>query len=303
MTRRTTPPAKRHGWFGPDEAKRAFATLGPALPPFFIAGTPQRSERRRVVLWDYTRQANGGNHLPTHQQEIGDCVSMGAANAVDYLAAMEIVRLGDPERLRPAFPPYLYGISRVQVGGGRLENSDGSLGIWAADGVRRYGVLAADTPGVPEYSGAIATTWGKRPGPPEPLIAAASSHLVGTTAQVTTYAAVRDALANGYPITVASTQGFLMRPRVDRGKHWGVPRGRWAHQMCLIGVDDSPERPGCYCLNSWGPDAHGRPADDAPPGGFWIDASIVDAMVAQGDSFAFSQFDGFPRQDLDFHLI
>jgi hypothetical protein len=163
--------------------------------------------------------------------------------------------------------------------------------------------LAADEAGVPAYSGSVARSWGRKPGPPKPFIDRADDHLVRATAPVSSYEQVRDALVNGYPVTVASMQGFKMKPTIDKGKHWGVPSGSWAHQMCFIGVDDDRRRPGCYCLNSWGPDAHGAPADDAPPGGFWVDADVVTRMVGQKDSFAFSQFDGFPEQKLDFTLV
>jgi hypothetical protein len=296
-----TAPDVRHGWLGQDAARRALDRLGERFPSFFIAAQTRATSGRRVVLWDYTRKVLGG-HLPTLRQEIGDCVSMGAANAVNYLACMEIVRLSDRERFRPAFPPFLYGVSRVQIGGGHLEG-DGSLGIWAADAVRRFGVLAGDANDVPPYSGRLARRWGEPPGPPQALMDRAKPHLLKSTALVRTYEQVRDALINGYPVTIASTQGFRMRPAVDRGKHWGVPAGTWAHQMCLVGCDDDASRPGCYCLNSWGADAHGPPGDDAPPGGFWIDAHVVDRMVRQGDSFAFSQFEGFPEQELDFSLV
>lgn len=297
-----TAPDKRFGWLGPDKAKAAFAVLGPSFAKFFIMNKTRATEGKRVVHWDYSKKVNKGRHFPTFAQEIGDCVSMGAANAVNYLAAIEIAKLGDPEEYHPAFQPYIYGISRVQIGGGRLGNSDGSLGVWAADGVRKFGVLRADADGVPAYEGDIAKRWGKS-GPPDSFITIAKPHTIGNTAPVTTYPQVRDAIVNGYPITVASMQGFLMKPRVDRGKSWGVASGQWAHQMCFIGVDDDSARPGCYVLNSWGPDAHGEPADDAPPGGFWVDAETVERMVSQGDSFAYTQFEGFPEQALDFHVI
>lgn len=294
------------GWLGPDAAARAIERLGSRVQSFRLdraegASYPASNVARRVVLWDFTRHLLG-RHLPTWTQQVGDCVSMGAVNAVDYLACMEVVQLGDRERYRPAFPPFVYGTSRVQVGGGRIDG-DGSLGVWAAEAVRRFGVLPGDVDGVPRYSGTVARRWGQPPGPPADVMKVARPHLVRATARVNNYEQVRDALANGYPVTVASMQGFAMRPVVEGGKHWGQPRGTWAHQMCLIGVDDAPRRPGAYCLNSWGPDAHGPPADDAPPGGFWIDAEVVARMVGQGDSFAYSQFEGFPAQELDFLLV
>lgn len=302
-----TEPRERFGWVPPSErsaaARERVEQILSTMPTFFVAGQSRATSGTRVVLWDFTRRINDGKHLPTFRQEVGDCVSQGAANGVNYLSAMEIARLGERERFRPAFQPYIYGISRVQVGGGRLGNSDGSVGAWAAEGVRQFGILAADEADVPGYSGSLARQWGKRPGPPAKFLEKAKPHVVRSTAPVSTYEQVRDALANGYPVTVASNQGFQMRGRVDRGKLWGVASGSWAHQMCFVGVDDDAARPGCYCLNSWGPDAHGPPADDAPPGGFWVDAAVVTRMVRQGDSFAFSQFEGFPEQDLDFRLV
>jgi hypothetical protein len=299
-------PAGQFGWVPPEERSadvtKIVESVLSSLPPFFVVGQTESSVGKRCVLWDYTRKINDEKHLPTYRQEIGDCVSMGAANAVNYLSAMEIVRLGDREKFRPAFQPFIYGISRVQIGGGRI-NGDGSIGSWAAEGLKKFGVLFADEPDVPKYSGSVAKTWGNCPGPPVQFLQRAKPFVLKTTSQVTSYEQVRDALVNGYPVTVASNQGFQMRGKVDRSKLWGVPAGSWAHQMCFIGVDDDSARPGCYCLNSWGPDAHGSPVDDAPPGGFWVDASVVTKMVRQQDSFACSQFDGFPAQDLDFRLI
>ena len=94
-----------------------------------------------------------------------------------------------------------------------------------------------------------------------------------------------------------------MAGKADRGKLWGVKSGVWNHQMCFIGVDDDSARPGAYCMSSWGPWVHGKPVDDAPPGGFWVDAEVVEEMVSQQDSYAYSQFEGFPEQKLDFMLI
>lgn len=300
---RITRPDARCGWLGIDAAKRAVADIGPTLPRFAIIGAADSSEGKRVVLWDYTRQVNRGSHLPTWRQEIGDCVSMGAANAIDYLACMEIARLGDRERYRRSFPPFIYGVSRMQIGGGKLGLSDGSLGVWAADAVRKFGVLACDEPKTPKYSGDVARTWGRTPGVPKAFLELGKPHCLKTVAQVSNYPQVRDALINGYPVTVASSRGFRMELRVANGKSWGVPAGQWFHQMCFVGVDDDSQRPGCYCLNSWGDTAHGKPADDAPPGGFWVDAEVVESMVKEGDSWAYSQFEGFPARKLNFRLL
>ncbi len=49
-------------------------------------------------------------------------------------------------------------------------------------------------------------------------------YLVKSTALVRTYEEVRDAIVNGYPVTVASNRGFQMRGRVDKGS-FGVSLG------------------------------------------------------------------------------
>lgn len=301
-----SPKKVRFGWAGIEKSKIAWDLISAEIPPtpFFIAQQTVGSDGARLVLWDYTKKVVG-KHLPCFRQEEGDCVSEGMANAVNYLSCMEIIRLGQKERFRSAYQPYIYGISRVQIGKKQLDfdlNESGSLGIWACEGVKQYGILAVDVPNVPPYSGEVAKDWGFH-GPPAEFIPIGQRHLVQTTSRVVHYEQVRDAILNGYPITVASSQGFKMRGVVDRGKLWGQPSGTWQHQMVFIGVDDDSSRPGCYCLNSWGATAHGDPPDDAPPGGFWVDAHIVEKMVSQGDSHAISQFDGFPEQKLDFMLI
>ncbi len=303
----TTAFQHRFGWMPRDKrsviAQDHIEKLLDGLPKFKIDNPKGSPAGQRVVLWDFARKVYGGKHLPTFRQEIGDCVSMGAANVVNYLQCMQIIREGKNQIYHPAYQPYIYGISRIQIGGGRLGGGDGSVGAWAAEGMKKYGVLRADFPGVAPYSGSVAKKWGARPGPPSSFIAEAKQYLVKTYSQVNSYEDVIEALYNGYPVTVASNRGFQMAPRVDKGKSWGSPSGSWAHQMCFPGFDDDSRRPGCYLLNSWGASAHGTPADDAPPGGFWIDADVVTAMCRQDDSFAFSQFDGFPGQELDFSLL
>jgi hypothetical protein len=169
--------------------------------------------------------------------------------------------------------------------------------------VQTYGVLDAQYEGVPEYSGRVAKTWGRR-GPPEEFIEHAKQFCVKTVAPVRSAAEVRDAVCNGYPVTIASNWGGRMQPRVVDGRLVNERSGTWNHQMCIIGYDgETGSEPYYYVLNSWGAAAHGTPPDDAPPGGFWIRTKDVEYIVKQGDSFAFSDFDGFPAQELDFRII
>lgn len=291
-----TPEAVRDGWMAGE--------VDPDAPQFFVSGQVGSSEGAVVELWDYARAINGGKHFPTFRQAIGDCVANGLANALNYGQAADIYfgRVAATE-FHPVDRPWLYGVSRTdkEIGNGRLGSSDGSVGRWAVMAAKMRGVLAADANGVPPYSGERARSWGIR-GPPEEFAWLAGPHTLETYAQVSTYEDVRDALANSYPVTIASNVGFQMQPVVSGGKHWGRPSGSWAHQMCLIGIDDtavSPftgEKGAAYCLNSWGDNAHGTPADDAPPGGFWIDRKTIERIVRQNDSWAVSGFAGFPAR-------
>lgn len=292
---------KSFGWLGPQAARRAWDAFADQFPAFEIQGAATSTAGKRACLWEAMQRVTG-DYLPNIRQEIGDCVSWGARNAVDHTAAVEIA-LGEREQFRASFPPYFYGISRVQVGGGKLGNSDGSLGVWAADGVRRYGVLAADQPDVPDYSGRVAKEWGYR-GPPSAMIELARPHPFRTTARIRSYAELRDALANGYACTIASLRGYAMRLRDEHGKSWFVGRDTWPHQMALVAVDDDPARPAAYRLNSWGPDAHG-PQLDGPPGGGWCHAEELDRELRDDgcECFAFSGFEGFPARPIDWSVF
>jgi hypothetical protein len=74
--------------------------------------------------------------------------------------------------------------------------------------------------------------------------------------------------------------------------------------MCIMGVDDEHSTPYALILNSWG-DAHGRlkAFDDTneslPVGVLRVERRAIEGMIRQGETFAISNFDGFPEQGLD----
>lgn len=309
-----TPIADRYGWAGPEVAAEAREQLGDAIQAFRLDGVAQDTRGKRVVLWEYSKKINGGKHFPTLRQQVGSCVGHGATNALWYLMAVQIALGNLPHEAILPYEPAVYGFMR-EAGGFRISG-DGGVGAWAVDGAKRFGVVRSSIQGLPpwtvtegkcgttiSFAGSVDRAWGRRPGVPQEYRPEAARHLLRAYAQVTSYDDVRDAIANGYPVTVASGVGFDGGMRAEGGKLWGVRGGSWSHQMCFIGVDDAAGRKGCYCLNSWGADAHGCPVDDAPPGGFWVDDEVVSAMVGQDDSFAWSSFDGFPEQELDFSII
>lgn len=284
------------GWAGHDLAVEANEALG--MKPIGFYGLPGAAETRK--LWEFAIKVTGG-HLPNYRQEVGDCVSHGMKNAIQILSCVQIAK-GERQEYHHVFPPYIYGISRVQIGGGRLRGQDGSLGSWAAEGVRRYGILFNDDPDVPPYSGSIARKWGDA-GPPQEMIEAAKDNPVKTTAKVSTFDEAAQAISNGYPVTIASDVGFAgnnMQGVTKNGKCWEEPSGSWGHQMMICAVDMSDRS--MFILNSWGADLWSNQPDGAPPGGFWTSERAINRILSQDDSWACSQFEGFPAQKLD-HLL
>jgi hypothetical protein len=298
------------GWGRPKLAEKVFRQIREAcdasLPRFVLAGAGQGTAGQRFVAWDAAKLVTGGM-LAVYEQQVGDCVGNGWAQALGYQQCVEIVG-GDWERFRPIHASYAYATSR-EVGGWKISG-DGSLGAWMAEAGRELGNLPADeeayAAGVPRYAGALSRRWGRRPGPPEELRSLALPQLVKTIAPVRSYEQLRDAIVGAKSMcTIASMMGFRMRLELDArtNKHWFVGKDTWPHQMCLVGCDDDRRRPGVFCLNSWGSQAHG-PQADGPAGGGWIDAEVIDRWLRDPDTecFALSAFDGFKQRELDYRL-
>ncbi len=274
--------------------------------PMFCTGAAPLAgsgEGKTVLLHQAVERVAG--QFPVRTQTIGDCVSHGWALAVDVLKAVEIDN-GESESWKTitATEP-IYASSRVEVGGGRLGNGDGSYGAWAARAVQEYGTLLRQRYGrydLSTYSGSKARQWGRRNGGvPDDLEPAMREHPVRSVSLVASYEEARDAIANGFPVPVCSNQGFSSR-RDPEG--FARPRGNWAHCMCFVSVDDD-RRPGLLCVNSWGaswitgPKRHGQ-----PDGSFWVDADVAHRMLSrQPDSYAISNFEGYPSRDLDYRGI
>lgn len=287
------------GWLAPadrtKEQQEQHEKLVATMPAFRIVGDVPNAPTS-AYLWKSVIKVLGKN-TRNYPQEIGDCVSFGAKNVMEVLQCVEIDLRGEREQFHPIFPPFIYGVSRVQIGGGQISG-DGSVGSWAADGAKKYGILRSDAPGCPSYSGSVAKSWG-RSGPPKEFLEFAKPNIVKTTAPVRNASEAKAAILNGYPVTVASNVGYEGAYYTKNGKKFKKRGGNWGHQMCFIGVDDD----GFYELNSWGEDAFEPPLNDEPPGGFWVSYEDADRQLSQDDSFAWSQFDGFPAQALVYDIL
>ena len=235
-----------------------------------------------------------------------NCVSFGWAGGVDNLRAAQIVRGGLKEQLQAltATEP-IYGGSRFEIGGNNRRapfNGDGSNGVWAADYLKKYGILLRQPyPGghdFTNYSGTKARQYGAR-GVPNELESIAREHPVITASLVQSYEEIRDALANGYFVVVCSNIGFgPTGGNVRDAEGFLKRRGNWGHCMLFIAINDNYKRPCVLCVNSWGRNWISGPKRlGQPDGSFWIDADTIDVMARQGDTFAISDLRGFLRKD------
>jgi hypothetical protein len=257
-----------------------------------------------VFLWQAVRRVNnrGPPWYPNiNQGSVGSCVGAGNKHGCDVVQATAILA-GSRATWKPAAVEPIYAGSRVEVGGGRIRG-DGSVGAWAAKWLSdRGGMVPMEKVGrydLTSYSAERAREWG-RSGVPDDLEPAAREHPVKGAALVRTWPDVLRAIQQGYPVVVCSDQGFTMARDAEG---FARPSGTWAHCMVFIGARGG-SRPGAFCLNSWGDKVHTGPVwpADAPVAGFWVDSSIVQRMVAQGDSFALSDVVGFPRRRLDWKV-
>ena len=126
----------------------------------------------------------------------------------------------------------------------------------------------------------------------------AKKHQVKTISMITTIQEARDALANGYAISVCSGYGFSSR----RDSNGIAKRGSgWNHAMAWIACDDTNKRfkeTLFLVQNSWGKWNSGPKVHGQPDGSFWIREKDARGMLAQQGSWVFSDVDGFPAKDL-----
>lgn len=295
------------GWHGrryPELVASAYRNVSYLFRDFQIVGQTRPTAGRKAMLYQAARKALGKD-TDNYRQEIGDCVSFGAKNATEYITCTDMVMNGKNEKFRPIFPPFYYGSGRIFIGKHQIPDSeDGSMGSWMAAAVLQYGALFSDESGVPQYAGSVAKKWGGGQGPPSNFVDIAKQHLIHSAALIKSWDDLVAALVNGYAVTTASNIGYDMEPGSD-GFHRQTQN--WGHQMCFIGADETYSEPYAIILNSWA-DCHGHLKDfesseDLPIGVLRVRRADAEKHINAGETFAYSQFDGFPEQDLDAKLF
>lgn len=292
--------------FGWAENPKAVEAIASKLPfPVFAdteAGKSDDPLPDRVYLWQVFKKIDARGPPTKNQGQVGSCVSFGTNNAITRTMAFEIAVLKRNFEFKDIAEEVTYAGSRVEIGGGRISG-DGSVGAWAADFVKKWGVVSRGIHGTHDltsYNEPRCRSWGKS-GVPAELETIAREHPVQTITQVKTWEEAKRALANGYGIAICSSQGFSMQ-RDSRGV--ARPSGSWPHCMCLDGFHLEGGSEFGHIENSWGSNSHTGPVGWGEPStaGFWADSATIDRMLRANDSWAFSAVKGFPARKLDWFV-
>jgi hypothetical protein len=255
------------------------------------------SDEEYTYLWALAKKTLG-KHIPTRNQgSVGSCVSFGWACGAEYLQVAQIAT-GKAEKFKDLAQEVIYGGSRVQVGGGKIRG-DGSVGAWAAKFVKDWGVVPRgkyEKYDLTAYSVQTCREFGSK-GCPKDLEPVAKNHPIRSVVPIKSAAEAKKAIQSYYPIPVCSMQGFASTRDADGSAR---ASGSWAHCMCILGYRTKP-REQFFIMNSWGETWISGPLGpgDPPAGGFWAEASVIDKMMKQNDSFAVSDMKGFPARKLD----
>ncbi|MCK9570356.1 twin-arginine translocation signal domain-containing protein [Candidatus Pacearchaeota archaeon] len=293
------------GWTHSEASRRRFINSSPK--PFMnqmdaeIKGT---GAGKVAILWPFLEKVTG-KPLQPHNQEIGDCVSHAYGLGVDILTATQIVKRNSPQRwVAEAATEVIYGGSRIEIGKAIYNRSlygDGAEGYWAAEFIKKYGVLLRKKYGdydFTHYDGEVARNLGYK-GVPTELEPLCKLHPVGWCALVQNWEEARDCVYNGYPVILCSNQGFNTKRGRDKDGYLMPGNRAWNHAMLLTGIDEACDRPGGCIQNSWGDFVSGGTKLNQPVGSFWADASVINRICAQGDTIAISSYAGYPRQTYD----
>ena len=228
------------------------------------------------------------------RQTTGDCVSHSTRNAVDVTRAVEMHVEGEPESwIARGATEAIYGCRGH--GGQGMSCSRAATFVSQSGGV----LVRKNYPGVADfskYNGSMGARWGSR-GLPDKVIDEAEKHKIKTVSLVKTVEEARDALANGYGLSVCSGYGFSNK-RDSKG--FARKSGGWNHAMAWTACDDTGNEPAFLVQNSWGKfNSGGHPEwGPIPDGSFIIHADVAAGMLRGNGAYAFSSFNGLPPQEL-----
>jgi hypothetical protein len=283
-------------WCDPEDTDKLLGEL--PHPLFGVAASDLYSTGEgKVALLFKSAQKFDPTFGAHERQTTGDCVSHSTRNAVDATRCHEIVGGQREAFVARGATEAIYG-SRGHGGQGmscsvaaRFVHQDGGILVR-----KDYGFIDLS-----KYDSKKGTNWGRR-GVPSDVLLESQKHKVTTISLVKSVDEARDAIANGYALSVCSNYGFSSRRDSN-----GIARrsGSWNHAMSWVAMDDSREvhNETLFLIqNSWGAFNGGPKRHGQPEGSFWIREKDAAGMLNQNGAWAFSDVDGFPPRKVDWTI-
>lgn len=318
-TRKAVDAVVNYGYTPDPEGERRFLESLGEKRFFAQAGADAMAKAKDVDTYLYrhmyrAHQARYGKPFVVGKQAIGDCTSWGGCHAVfcQDSVSWTLGKLPEPPLL-PATEP-LYGGARVEAQGKPGDGSrpvggymDGATGFGVAKFLRDYGVVYREVVNgidLTEYSGERAKEMGAfgcgGKNDNGVMDGIAKKHPCKHVVAIRSWEELTAALESGYPVTLASSQGFASRRGED-----GIAEasGVWMHQMMACAVRHKKNGESTddvvLILNSWGPNWISGPKvpDDMPDGSFWARRRVVERML--DDAWAIGDTDGFAYREID----
>lgn len=229
---------------------------------------------------------------PSERQTTGDCVSHATRNAVDITRAVEIDIKGESESFDARSATEAIYQSRGHKGQGM------SCSAAARYVNQKGGILLRKNYGKVDLSTYNSSLGANHRIPTSIYSDEAKKHQVNTISLITTIEEARDALANGYAISVCSGYGFSSK----RDKNGLAKRSSgWNHAMAWVACDDTHEiyKETLFLIqNSWGKWNSGPKRHGQSDGSFWIREKDARGMLSGRGSWVFSDVKGFPAREL-----
>ncbi len=284
-------------WCDPEDTDKLLGEL--PHPLFGVAASDLYSSGEGKIALLYKSVQKFDPTFGAHErQTTGDCVSHSTRSAVDVTRCHEIIDGGQTESFEArGATEAIYG-SRGHGGQGM------SCSVAARFVHQNGGILLRKDYGfvdLSRYNSRTGTNWG-RSGVPKKVKDEGKKHQVKTISLVKTVDEARDAIANGYALSVCSNYGYSS----TRNEH-GIAqrRGSWNHAMAWVAMDDSREiydETLFLIQNSWGVFNGGPKLHGQPDGSFWIREKDAAGMLNQNGAWAFSDVKGFPPRKVDWTI-
>lgn len=320
---------KYAGWIPPEartvsqqKAHEQYLFDTPSVSEVFMAAgsNPDRPRIWQVVAKAIEKGLIPQEYLRNGQlkniaQIIGSCVGFGAGNMLLWASLIDAIIRNQAERILVPFVPYHYGKGR-QHSGIRGKGS-GSIGSGQAKALEVDGFIAFDALDVPKptFEGAICWTerieydWSDGAAIPSKYVEEGRKHLVKSTKVTSTEEAAQ--LADSYyTFTIASDWGGHTACKVRDGVLLNERVTKWMHQLWVLDYIDHPRLGRLWWIgNNWryvhGKDPGGEWDGNtgAPEGGFYVTDKELGYILRQGDSYGFSDPQGYEDRSRAFDWL